>query len=212
MSLNTAQKQCYIDANSKRAFLDVSDALFHFIKQSPDFEYNPIVFVCIGTDRSTGDSLGPLIGYKLGSAGQKYRNIFIHGTLENPVHAKNLNEVMEEIKQTYKKPLIIAIDACLGRMNHVGWISVGQGPIRPGSGVNKQLEPVGDIHITGIVNFGGFMDFIILQNTRLGVVMKLADIISLGIKYALKKVYIGGDNFLPCMRLQERGNLKNVSE
>lgn len=24
-----------------------------------------ILFLCIGTDRSTGDSLGPLIGYKL---------------------------------------------------------------------------------------------------------------------------------------------------
>ena len=24
-----------------------------------------VVFLCIGTDRSTGDSLGPLIGYKL---------------------------------------------------------------------------------------------------------------------------------------------------
>ena len=48
----------------------------------------PIIFVCIGTDRSTGDSLGPLVGYKL-----KYlskNNIYIYGTLENPIHAKNM--------------------------------------------------------------------------------------------------------------------------
>ena len=28
-------------------------------------ENRDIIFLCIGTDRSTGDSLGPLIGYKL---------------------------------------------------------------------------------------------------------------------------------------------------
>ena len=33
------------------------------------------------------------------------------------------------------------------------------------SGVNKELAPVGDMFVTRIVNFGGFMDFLILQNT-----------------------------------------------
>jgi len=84
---------------------------------------------------------------------------------------------------------VVAIDACLGHMNHVGWITVGTGSIKPGSGVNKDLEPVGDIHITGVVNFGGFMDFLILQNTRLSIVMKMADIISLSIKHVLRKVH-----------------------
>ena len=44
-----------------------------------------IVFLCIGTDRSTGDSLGPLIGYKLKEKG--IRNARIMGTLDHPVHA-----------------------------------------------------------------------------------------------------------------------------
>ena len=30
-----------------------------------------VLFLCIGTDRSTGDSLGPLIGYKLNESGIK---------------------------------------------------------------------------------------------------------------------------------------------
>lgn len=218
MSIKTAEKQCYIDANSKGAFLEVSDALFYFITQSLKCGYKTIVFVCIGTDRSTGDSLGPLIGYKLWAVGQKYRHVYIHGTLENPVHAKNLKDVMDEIKQKYEKPLIIAIDACLGQMNHIGWISVGQGPIRPGSGVNKELDPVGDVHITGIVNFGGFMDFLILQNTRLCTVMKMADIISLGIKYTLSKVNIdtdgnrGDDSFDSPKRIHVCENQKAASQ
>jgi len=64
----------------------------------------------------------------------------------------------------------------------------GEGSIKPGSGVNKDLAPVGDIYITGIVNFGGFMDYLILQNTRLSIVMKMADIISMGIRYVLWKL------------------------
>ena len=43
-----------------------------------------ILFLCIGTDRSTGDSLGPLIGYKLKEKGM--RNARVLGTLEEPVH------------------------------------------------------------------------------------------------------------------------------
>lgn len=43
------------------------------------------------------------------------------------------------------------------------------------------------MYITGIVNFSGFMDYLILQNTRLSVVMKMADMISMGIRYVLWK-------------------------
>ena len=44
---------------------------------------NKVLFLCIGTDRSTGDSLGPLIGYKLTECG--VANARILGTLEKPV-------------------------------------------------------------------------------------------------------------------------------
>jgi len=71
-------------------------------------------------------------------------------------------------------------------MDHVGCITVSQGSIKPGSGVNKDIAPIGDIAIVGIVNFGGFMDFLVLQNTRLSLVMKMADIISNGIVKALE--------------------------
>jgi putative sporulation protein YyaC len=76
---------------------------------------------------------------------------------------------------------MIAIDACLGRLKSVGAITVAKGPVRPGAGVNKQLPPVGDIHITGIVNVSGFMEFFVLQNTRLHLVMNMAKTIANGI-------------------------------
>lgn len=179
-------KQEYINVNSASAFRSFSDALYQFICKNINEGYKSIVFVCIGTDRSTGDSLGPLIGYKVKS--MRYKNVFVHGDLDNPVHAKNLDTVMKQIYEQHNRPLVIAIDACLGKMDHVGYITIGEGSIKPGSGVNKDLAPVGDMHITGIVNFGGFMDFLILQNTRLSVVMKMADTISMGIKYVIWKI------------------------
>jgi len=136
----------------------------------------PIVIVCVGTDRSTGDALGPLIG----SALFKYNSSHFHlyGTLENPVHAMNLDDTLIDINRRFSKPFVIGIDACLGQVASVGSIQVGMGPVRPGAGVNKDLPPVGDIHITGIVNVGGFMEYFVLQNTRLHLVISMADIIS----------------------------------
>lgn len=142
-----------------------------------------IVVVCIGTDRSTGDSLGPLIGTSL----SKYRSphFELFGTLEDPVHAMNLEDTMLDIKRRFDNPFVIGIDACLGQVSSVGCIQVGDGPVRPGAGVNKELPPVGDIHITGIVNVGGFMEYFVLQNTRLYLVMKMSEIISISLFTAI---------------------------
>jgi len=142
----------------------------------------PIVFVCIGTDRSTGDSLGPLIGTLLND--KNLTSFHVYGTLDEPIHALNLEEKLQEIHEVHQNPFIIGIDACLGRMKSVGVIQIGDGPVKPGSGVKKELPPVGNIHITGIVNISGFMEFLVLQNTRLSLVLKMAKIISKGIYQA----------------------------
>jgi len=138
----------------------------------------PRLILCIGTDRSTGDSLGPIIGSRLQET--KHNFFKVLGTLESPVHAGNLTEYIKII-QALNDPLVVAIDACLGNVDNVGYINIGEGALKPGAGVNKHLPPVGDIHITGVVNVGGFMEYFVLQNTRLNVVMKMAKIICDGI-------------------------------
>ena len=45
----------------------------------------------------------------------------------------------------------------------------------------KELPPVGDIHITGIVNIAGVLEQLTLQTTRLSTVISLADTITQGI-------------------------------
>ena len=148
----------------------------------PTMTSRPIVFVCIGTDRSTGDSLGPLIGTLLEEKG--LRTFYVYGTLDEPIHAVNLSEKLKEIQVTHGDPYMIGIDACLGRVKNIGVIQVGNGPVKPGAGVNKELPAVGDIHITGIVNVSGFMEFFVLQNTRLNLVMRMAKTIANGIYLA----------------------------
>ncbi len=135
-----------------------------------------VVILCIGTDRSTGDALGPLVGTKLKSYYPQY--LHVYGTLEEPVHAINLAEKIDYIQRAHHNPFIVAIDACLGQFSNVGSINVADGPLKPGAGVKKELPSVGTFHITGIVNVGGFMEYFVLQNTRLHVVMRMADVIA----------------------------------
>lgn len=146
----------------------------------------PLILLCIGTDRSTGDSLGPLIGSKLYEA--KLNEIKVYGTLEEPVHAVNLEEKIADIYGKYRDPFILAIDACLGRTESVGYISIKEGSLQPGTGVNKNLPAVGNLQIIGIVNVGGFMEYMVLQNTRLSLVMRMANVISNGIIKEVKKI------------------------
>ncbi len=145
----------------------------------------PVLAMCIGTDRSTGDSLGPLVGDMLMKF--KMSGVHIYGTLDSPVHARNLEETLSKARDLHPGAYLVAIDASLGVVDHVGCISVGHGPIKPGAGLKKELPPVGDMHITGVVNTGGFMDFLVLQSTRLSVVMKMADVIARGLHMAFNE-------------------------
>lgn len=145
----------------------------------PSSTHIPIVILCIGTDRSTGDSLGPLVGTMLEQQG--ILPFHVYGTLKDPIHAVNLEDKLKDIQQQHKHAFIIAVDACLGRVKNVGMVTIEKGPIKPGAAVNKNLPSVGDAHITGIVNVSGFMEFFLLQNTRLHLVMSIAETIATGI-------------------------------
>lgn len=130
------------------------------------------VAVCIGTDRSTGDALGPLTGSYLSEI--KPRHLTVYGTLHEPIHAVNLKESIEKIQTRHRNPFIIAVDACLGRRTSIGQIILDRGPLKPGAAFNKELPPIGDLQLIGVVNMSGFMDHAALQNTRLSLVTDMA--------------------------------------
>ncbi|SFL97369.1 putative sporulation protein YyaC [Paenibacillus sp. 1_12] len=159
----------------------LAERLYSILGQIPS--HQPIIIICVGTDRSTGDSLGPLVGSYLEK--QTLHGLHLYGTLDQPVHAVNLKDTLESIHQLHHDPFIIAIDACLGQLASVGCIQIGNGPVKPGAGVNKDLPPVGNMHITGIVNVGGFMEYFVLQNTRLSLVVHMAEVIAQSFQIAL---------------------------
>lgn len=175
-----------VNVNEQQAILKLSEHLANLLANSIKKEA-PII-LCIGTDRSTGDSLGPLTGWRLtplltGLSAQLY------GTVDDPVHAVNLEDIINEIKPSISRHPVIAIDACLGQVSSPGTILVEKGPLRPGIGVRKNLPSVGDISISGIVNVGGFMEFQVLQNTRLSLVLKMAQLIANSVYFAIKKMH-----------------------
>lgn len=158
-----------------------------------------VLFFCIGTDRSTGDSLGPLIGYKLTEYGIK--NARVIGTLDSPVHAMNLEYSMKRVQNLFADAVVVAVDASVGDVEHVGYITLGRGPLKPGLGVRKNLDAVGDIFITGIVGASGSGDPLMLQSVRLSVVMRLADCISRSVILGMNVIGKSVDNFLPELSL-----------
>ncbi|AIY75825.1 spore protease YyaC [Bacillus anthracis] len=167
--------------------LEASETISNFLlSHIPIKTHIPIILICIGTDRSTGDALGPLVGTKLEQVGIK--NFQVFGTLDDPVHALNLEEKFQNIQKDNPTSFIIAVDACLGKSQSIGSITTGMGPSKPGAAMNKKLPAVGDLHIHGIVNLNGFMEFFVLQNTRLSLVMKMADVIAQSIKETDQKI------------------------
>ena len=148
-------------------------------------EDKQLIILCVGTDRSTGDALGPLIGSELLKTNI---NATVVGDIHNPCHASNLHSTIEDINNNYDNPYIIAIDSGLGKQSSVGSIEVCKGKLEPGTAVNKKLPHVGDMHICGIVNISGYMEYLVLQSTRLSVVVTMAEIISESLLNAIGEV------------------------
>ena len=172
----------YFDTHSSKTPQLLGASLSQSLKAC-DFLHTMPVVLCIGSDRVTGDSLGPMVGSALRERYQK--SIPVFGTLEMPVHALNLNHILHEIHVLWDGHPLIAVDASFGCKEHLGYISAGRGSLCPGAGVDKELCAVGDFFITGIVASFTPFSHLVLQSTRLSAVMPLAAQISLGIAHAI---------------------------
>lgn len=174
----------YINAKKSTA----SEELAHLLEkciENIEYPWKEIVFVCIGSDRINGDSLGPFIGHQLERF--HWDSVYVYGTLHAPIHALNLEDSMRELKDRHPSAIFIAVDASLGAKKHIGFITVGMGSICPGAGVNKELLPVGDIFITGILNESGCFEHLLLQTTRLSFVVEMAETITNAISQVFSK-------------------------
>lgn len=126
-----------------------------------------ITFVCIGTDRSTGDALGPLTGSRLLKSGFPH----VVGTLPDPCDSVSLEDKLSGIP---KQQVIVAVDACLGHPSSVGSFFAKKGPLSPAQSVGQKLPEVGHYSIAAVVNVLGPKPYWTLQVTPLYRVMTMA--------------------------------------
>lgn len=155
--------------------------------------YLELVFLCIGTDRITGDSFGPLVGTKLQEQLEKYNifNINIYGTLKENICYTNLKEIIKKIKERHQNACIVVIDAALASEEKIGEIFIDKGKMILGKGLCKAKIEVGDISIKAVVGKNYKLakyNFVSLQNISLNVVIKLADMVAEGITEVIKYV------------------------
>lgn len=155
-----------------------------------DIPFSDYIFLCVGSDKVTGDAFGPLVGRNLNILLQNYyNNIHIMGTLEEPIHANNLTRAIQKIEKDYRNPCIIAIDSALSKEADIGKIFVENREMKLANGTGKNSINIGNISIKGVVAKNhriSKQNFYELQNTSLNLVMKLADITSKGIYEVIK--------------------------
>lgn len=110
--MNCKKETYYFDSRDRQTANKLSKVLTYLI-DSYYSRATEFVILCIGSDRVTGDSLGPLVGYKL----KRFHTGILHvyGTLDSPVHALNLDHIIADIKHSHPGTPILAIDASLGQ-------------------------------------------------------------------------------------------------
>ncbi|NBD23572.1 spore protease YyaC [Paenibacillus glycinis] len=126
-----------------------------------------VAFLCIGTDRSTGDSFGPLVGTLLAQAGW----LHVIGTLEDPCDADRYDAMRSAVPEGC---MTIAVDACLGKKEEEPGYIVGEGPLFPGQAVGKRLAPAGHYSIAGIVGPKSVKPYWTIQHASLREVLGMA--------------------------------------
>lgn len=139
LSLGKIRKKTY--QNPKEIVIENASYLFEMVKVLSEAKTTdkPIAVVGIGTPKILGDSIGPLVGSLLESMDLPIK---VLGTVSNPVHALNIQEQIDSLKNKYT---VIVIDAAIGKK--VGEISCEKGGIYPGAGTKKDLGYYGDYSI-----------------------------------------------------------------
>lgn len=169
------QREFYFDVKNSYASSGIGSALDIITDCTV-----PPVILCIGSDITSGDSLGPLVGTFLEEKGVG-RN-FIYGTLTRPVTAKEVKYMREYLANIHPGRKVIAVDAAVGREDEVGLIKLQADGLYPGIGVGKKMTKLGDCSIMGIVAPKTREPYRSLAATRLSLVYRLSHAISEGIR------------------------------
>ena len=156
-----------------KVFLDNYDAPERIRDEVNRLLFTAPVFLCIGSDRVTGDCLGPVTGELLSPYAPVYGNLVL------PVTALNLVEVERQIRADHPARQIVALDSAVGSPSDIGSIRVFSGGLRAGEAMGKNLPEVGDISITATVCARSSKA---LSSVRLGLIYRLARMLSVALR------------------------------
>ena len=149
--------------------------------------YSNLIFLCIGTNKIVGDSVGPIIGNNLKSIENEYMQIY--GTLDNTLNFINAKQTIEKIYNNFEKPFLITIDAALSKTSNIGDIVLSEGYIKIGKALQKSICFYSNINIKCVVG-RSYMEkennLEELKRVSLNETLEIANIVTNGIKNVLK--------------------------
>ncbi len=132
-----------------------------------------LVVLCIGSDKISGDSLGPLVG---GLLREKYRlPCPVYGTEKAPVNGVNLPEYREMLTRFHPEAAVIAVDAAVGLKSELGNIKIRNGGVKAGGAVAAPHKALGRIGVLGVVAEKGNNPLEALLATPFALVEALAE-------------------------------------
>lgn len=158
---------------------------------------NNIVFLCIGTNKVTGDCFGPYVGTFLKKSFNEFQNIKIIGDLNNDITYNEIKNLEKIIENECKNSLIIVIDSALSDKENIGKVFVQNRGLKYAEGLRKQNNRIGNISIKAVVGKNAnnsFRNFKTLKGVSIESVQTLSNFVARGIIEVMNKKEIYGKN------------------
>lgn len=133
-----------IPFNHRLSPLFIRDSLFSLIPHGTQHIY----VAAIGSNRISGDSLGPFVGTLLDDIFPDHLTVI--GNLQYPLDATTIEKQMTNISLP-KNSFVVAIDSVLGTEETINSIVIQHGKLWPGEGLGNKLPPLGDCSVMGVV-------------------------------------------------------------
>ncbi|WP_187119026.1 spore protease YyaC [Bacillus marasmi] len=133
-----------IPFNHRLSPLFIRDSLYSLIPQGTQH----IFVAAIGSNRISGDSLGPFVGTLLDDLFP--RHLTVLGNLQYPLDATTIEEEISTLSLP-DNSFVVAIDSVLGNEETVNSIIIQNGQLKPGKGLGSDLPPIGHCSVMGVV-------------------------------------------------------------
>lgn len=161
-----------------------------------------IIFLCIGTNKIIGDSIGPIVGTSLKTLLQtnsklkqnleiNNKNIKVIGDVFSNISYQNIDENMQNIKNSVEDNYVIVIDSALSSENNIGKIFVQNRGLKYAESLKRKNTIIGDMSIKAVVGKNmqnRFKNFKILKNISSKRIVAMSNILSNGIIDAMSLI------------------------